>query len=281
MIATEFEVIDMGTARVLLVDNDELIRYNLTRLLDDHGFEVTTAASVLDALRNITSEQYDVLLSDLHSPGPGDCLTVVRAMRHANPRAVTLLLDGSPGIEEPVDTILLQADEIVVKPVDAPSLIDVIKQRLVQAPSTSRQLESVSDILERDLDQTIERWARNVRQNESLMNVAITPEDRALYLPRILRDLISRLRAHLPIGAARATSPSSVQHGADRYRQGYSTAMVVEESRYLQVSIFETLQINLLSLDFSVVLSDVMVIADEIDHQLSQMMRGYDDAAAA
>jgi DNA-binding response OmpR family regulator len=274
VIATEFEVIDMGTARVLLVDNDELIRYNLTRLLDDHGFEVTTASSVPEALKNITSEQYDVLLSDLRAPGPGDGLTVVGAMRHANPRAVTLLLDRPPGIERSVDAILLHADEIVVKPLDAPTLIEVIKQRLIEAPATTRRLESVSDILERNLDQTVERWSLRVRQNESLMNVAITPEDRALYLPRILLDLIARLRAHLPIGAPRAASPSSVQHGADRYRQGYSTAMVVEESRYLQVSIFETLQINLLSLDFSVVLSDVMVIADEIDHQLSQMMRG-------
>jgi DNA-binding NtrC family response regulator len=73
------------------------------------------------ALKNIPSEQYDVLLSDLHPPGPGDALTVVGALRHANPRAVTLLLDNPPGIEKTVDAILLHADEIVVKPIDAPS----------------------------------------------------------------------------------------------------------------------------------------------------------------
>ncbi len=157
----------------------------------------------------------------------------------------------------------------------------MIKQRLIEPPATTRRRESVSDILERELHHTIERWSRSVRQNESLMTVPLSPEDRALYLPRILVDLIARLRANLPLGAPRAHSPSSTQHGADRYRQRYSTAMVVEESRYLQVSIFETLQINLLSLDFSVVLSDLMVIADEIDHQLGQMMRGYDAAAAA
>jgi hypothetical protein len=213
-------------------------------------------------------------------PGSSGGLTVVGAMRHANPRAVTLLIDAPPGVEEFADTILLQADERVVKPIDAPTLIEVIKQRLIEAPATTGRLESVSDILERDLDQIMERWSRSVSQSESLMSVAITPEDRARYLPRILLDLIARLRAHLPIGAVRAASPSSVQHGADRYRQGYSAAMLVEESRYLKVSIFETLQTNLLSLNFSLVLSDVMVIADEIDHQLSQMMRGYDAAAS-
>ena len=43
----------------------------------------------------------------------------------------------------------------------------------------------------------------------------------------------------------------------------------------LQVSIFQTLQSNLASIDFSVVLIGVMTIADEIDSQLSQAMASY------
>jgi hypothetical protein len=50
---------------------------------------------------------------------------------------------------------------------------------------------------------------------------------------------------------------------------------LVEESRILQVSIFNTLQNNLPSVDFSTVLLDVMTIADEVDSQLKQSMRGY------
>ena len=49
---------------------------------------------------------------------------------------------------------------------------------------------------------------------------------------------------------------------------------VVEESRMLQVSIFETLQKNLASIDFSVLLNGVMTIADE-DSQLSQVTDSY------
>ena len=43
----------------------------------------------------------------------------------------------------------------------------------------------------------------------------------------------------------------------------------------LQVSIFETLQKNLASIDFSVLLNGVMTIADEVDSQLSQAMDSY------
>jgi hypothetical protein len=51
--------------------------------------------------------------------------------------------------------------------------------------------------------------------------------------------------------------------------------MIVEESRILQVSIFNTLQKNLQKVDFSKVLLDVMTIADEVDSQLKQATLGY------
>ena len=43
----------------------------------------------------------------------------------------------------------------------------------------------------------------------------------------------------------------------------------------LQVSIFEALQRNLATVDFSLLLPDVMTIADEVDSQLAQAMRSY------
>ena len=43
----------------------------------------------------------------------------------------------------------------------------------------------------------------------------------------------------------------------------------------LQVSIFQTLQNNLQKVDFSQLLLDVMVIADEVDSQLAQAMTSY------
>ncbi|MFZ0762099.1 MAG: hypothetical protein WAM69_19285 [Candidatus Sulfotelmatobacter sp.] len=51
--------------------------------------------------------------------------------------------------------------------------------------------------------------------------------------------------------------------------------MMVEESRILQVSIFNTLQNNLDRVDFSKVLRDVITIADEVDSQLKQAALSY------
>jgi hypothetical protein len=54
--------------------------------------------------------------------------------------------------------------------------------------------------------------------------------------------------------------------------------MLVHESRILQVTLFGTLQNNLSRLDFSLLLPDVMTIADELDAQLTQSMASYMNA---
>jgi hypothetical protein len=85
----------------------------------------------------------------------------------------------------------------------------------------------------------------------------------------------SRLQSSKSIGSKELISEAASEHGIDRRRQGYTAAMMVEESRMLQVCIFDTLQKNLATIDFSVVLIGVMTIADEIDSQLSQAMDSY------
>jgi hypothetical protein len=55
--------------------------------------------------------------------------------------------------------------------------------------------------------------------------------------------------------------------------------MLIHESRILQVTIFGTLQENLSTLDFNLLLPDVMIIADEVDSQLTQTMENFADGA--
>ena len=70
-------------------------------------------------------------------------------------------------------------------------------------------------------------------------------------------------------------SAAAVAHGKLRHQQGYTAAMLVHDSRILQVTLFGTLQNNMGFLDFSLLLPDVMTIADEVDAQLTQSMESY------
>jgi hypothetical protein len=73
-------------------------------------------------------------------------------------------------------------------------------------------------------------------------------------------------------------SAAAVAHGKIRRLQGYTAALLVHDSRILQVTIFGTLQNNLSALDFSLLLPDVMTIADEVDSQLTQTMDSFMNA---
>jgi hypothetical protein len=67
----------------------------------------------------------------------------------------------------------------------------------------------------------------------------------------------------------------SIGHGISRYRQRYTAPLTVQESRLLQVSIFETIQRNLSTVDFTSVLPDIMIIANEVDSQLKQAIDSF------
>ena len=267
----------MADTKILLVDDDEVIRLTLCKVLENSGFDVTTAETVTEALHHISSDTFDVLLSDLQMPGAGDGLTVVSAMRHSNPRAVTLLLSAFPDVDAAAQAILLQADEILVKPMDLIELVDVIKMRLVSGPARTRVAETVATILERTVQDTINNWITLVELEPKLMVVPLSRERRCAHLPRVLCDLVDRLRHPIPkpLGTKELISVAAAEHGEDRRKQGYTAAMMVEESRMLQVCIFQTLQNNLAGIDFSTLLIEVMTIADEVDSQLSQAMESY------
>ncbi len=262
--------------KVLLADDDDAVRNMLQVVLERDGFQVVGAASVREALSLIATEKFEVLVSDLHMPQAGDGFTVVSAMRHTHPEAVTLVLSGYPELDEALAAIRLQADEVLVKPIEIASLRKIIRDKM-DHPVAHKPVppESVASILERELDTTIHNWMVLVEQDEELIHIPLSFEDRTGHLPNLLAAVIHRLR--LPAIVKAHVSNAAHEHGILRRQQGYSAAMMVEESRILQVSIFNTLQNNLPRVDFSKVLLDVMTIADEVDSQLKQAMLSYVD----
>ncbi len=267
--------------KILVVDDDEQVRTSLRAVLEFNQFSVTTAGNVGEALHLIDTQSFDVLLSDLHMPGAADGFTVVSAMRHTHPEAVTLMFTGYPALKEAMSAILLQADEILLKPLAPPTLVAQIREKLKNRGTRKlTSIERVASILERDTSATIKDWLERVEREDELTCVPLSREQRTGHLPKLLQELVHRLRVPRNLGT-KQVSEAAVQHGTIRQSQGYSIPMIIEESRILQVSIFHTLQKNLSSVDFSLLLTDVMTIADEVDSQLKQTITSFMGQAAA
>ena len=103
--------------KVLLVDDDGAVRDMMTATLEHKGFKVVSAANVTEALKHITTESFDVLLTN--------CTCRSRRRLHRGYRNALLnrmhLRCWSavfPDVQSAMAAILLEADEIIVKPFD-------------------------------------------------------------------------------------------------------------------------------------------------------------------
>jgi DNA-binding response OmpR family regulator len=264
--------------RILLVDDDESVRDMMSLTLENKGFDVVSASSVTEALKLIVTETFDVLITDLHMPNPSDGFAVITAMRHSQPSALTLLVSGYPDVKSAMEAILLETDDIIVKPFAPGKLADIVHDTLrTRKVSARKPKERVAAILQRCTSSIVEDWLTRVRRNTALNQIALSDKDRMGHLPKLIEDLIVRLRMpsstdqeHDPLSSAAA-----IAHGKMRRQQGYTPGMLVHDSRILQVTLFGMLQNNLSALDFSLLLPDVMTIADEVDSQLTQAMDSY------
>jgi DNA-binding NarL/FixJ family response regulator len=286
----------LASARLLLVDDDDSVLSGLSVILEAHEFEVTTASNVTEALKHIASASFDVLLTDLHMPGAGDGLIVAGAMRHANPRAVTLIISAMPDMAKATAAVLRQVDEIILKPVRAGPIIEVIRQRLAQqeplacerqveeevAPAPQPQpVEVVATVLERERAPITKAWLAKMNEARSLAEVPLTVEEQVEHLPEMLNEIVYRLRYPQPLGLMTLFSMASLQHGARRRRQGFRSPVLVEEARALQVALFQAVQNNFEHLDPGQLPGTLMAIADEVNAQLLQSLSGYENEKPA
>lgn len=136
-------------------------------------------------------------------------------------------------------------------------------------------VSKVADILEHEAASTVRRWVSLVRNDPQLCAIHLHKGNLCAHLPSLFSDLMARLRFPIPGNSDVRLLISAAEYGYVRYQQGYSPAMMVEESRLLVLSIIETLQHNLNKLDPTQLLSDVMVITNEIDAQLAEAISSY------
>jgi DNA-binding NtrC family response regulator len=125
--------------RVLFVDDEPSIRLTLPPVLEENGFEVRSVASVAEALVEISSQQFDALLSDLNIGQEGDGFHVVEAMRKVQPQCVNVILTGYPSFDSALQGIRQQVDDYLVKPADVEALIRCLRTKLEKQDGHARR----------------------------------------------------------------------------------------------------------------------------------------------
>ena len=101
--------------RLLVVDDEEVIRDVLSTLLERQGYDVTVAADAAEALAQFDADPFDIVLLDLMLPDrPG--LEVLRAIRSRDPDAVVVIVTAYSSIEGAIDAMREGAFHYIPKP---------------------------------------------------------------------------------------------------------------------------------------------------------------------
>ena len=145
--------------RLLFVDDEPSVRTTLAAILRRYGFTVTLAASVEEALQQIHSNEFDLLLCDLNLQREGDGYDVIRATRESNPRCVTIVLTGYPDVNTAVEGIHLGIDDYILKPATPDVLVALLAEKLAARQPKAR-------ILSISYDQTLLRMRHLIFEKE-------------------------------------------------------------------------------------------------------------------
>jgi YesN/AraC family two-component response regulator len=254
--------------RLLLVDDESVIRITLSAILSKYGFEVSAAATVAEALQKITSEKFDILLSDLNIGNPGDGLTVVSAMRRTQPDAVTMILTGYPAFETALEAIRQQVDDYIVKPANIPALVNTIESKLA-TPPRQRQLppaKRVAMILQEHQARIEELWLAAVEKDDALSRMSLNKGQRSHYLKGILEEVIRAAQSYSGEETAEYRRSSG---GYDRRRdlEGYTPSTMLAEFCLLRRIVSQVVQENLLAVNLSYLVPDLARVNESLDDQ--------------
>src|SRR5437764_13707386 len=155
--------------RVLFVDDEPSIRLTLPPVLQEAGFEVRVSESVPDALFEINTNPYDVLISDLNIGEDGDGFLVVSAMRHVQPGCTNFILTGYPAFETALQAIHNQVDDYLVKTVEVGSLIKYVRDRvLLRASQPAAGPKRLAAILKENSSEITRRMLEAMKRDRKL-----------------------------------------------------------------------------------------------------------------
>ena len=115
------------SARILVVDDEEIVIRSCLRILEGNGYEIDVAHDGHDALRKVESNTYDVMILDIMMPNLGG-MEVLRRVKETHPDVDVIMITGLSQIDTAVQAMKLGAFDYISKPFE-PDELKLVVQR--------------------------------------------------------------------------------------------------------------------------------------------------------
>ena len=123
---------DLEPVRILVVDDEELIRALLVELFAAADYEVTTAVDGEQALELLRTQQFDLVLTDLIMPGLDGVEVLLGAKRIDADRPVVVMTGHAP-VETVARLTELCADDYITKPFDLEAVKETVARLIMMS----------------------------------------------------------------------------------------------------------------------------------------------------
>jgi DNA-binding NtrC family response regulator len=115
--------------RVLIIDDDKVIRETLAFTLEDEGYTVDTAENGKEAIEKTDSNFYNLAIVDWRLPD-FEGTKLLRELKETTPRMAKIMLTGYPSMNNAIDAVNEHADAFLTKPIAIDELLSKMKQLL-------------------------------------------------------------------------------------------------------------------------------------------------------
>ncbi len=130
----------MKKQKILIAEDDDLNRNNLTELLSLEGYEVNAVENGKEAMASFVEDKYDLVITDLKMP-QGDGLELLKFVKDMNPDNIVIMMTGFGTVDSAVEAMKFGAFDYISKPMKD----DLVKLTVSRALSfASLQEENVT-----------------------------------------------------------------------------------------------------------------------------------------
>src|ERR1035438_5793277 len=133
-------------SKLLLIDDEEDVRYSFQRIFDSPDIEVATASSGEEGLKVIPKFKPDLVLMDIRMGGING-LETLRRIRQSDPKLLVILMTAYGTTQMAIEAMKLGAYDYLLKPFDIPKLKEVVANAL-KAARDMKQVVSYQPLLE-------------------------------------------------------------------------------------------------------------------------------------
>jgi DNA-binding NarL/FixJ family response regulator len=202
----------MSNESILLVDDEHIILASLSWVLEKNDFKVTTASSGQEAIENLKTRHYDLVITDLLMPKV-DGIAVLQQAKSIYPDIGVIILTGYADISSAVATLTMGADDYLQKPCDNSDLIykarrcfekqNLITQLHDQNKQLKAEIASRKDIelklqashtnLEHQVQERTAELTDTVNKLKSALNILVTKENELETKNQELHDINTTL----------------------------------------------------------------------------------------